>query len=272
MKIGLLHPGAMGETVGQTLLMSGHHVFWCSAGRSAASKQRAQGFQEQSSLEELCAAVEAIVSVCPPESAVSLAKEVQQAGYEGIYVDANAISPTTAEEVAECFGANYVDGGIIGPPAHHPGSTRLYLSGAQASQVQQWFGQGNLEACVVDDSTSSASALKMAYAAYTKGSSALLLAVNALAQKNGVLEALHQEWQLSQPGLVARSQKTAPGVSGKAWRFVGEMQEISNTFEQAGLSGEFHLGAADFYQRLEGFKDQQISLEEVLAAAIAGRK
>ena len=269
MRIGLLHPGAMGETVGLTLLASGHDVFWCSAERSAASKNRAQHFQEQTSLNALCETVEAIVSVCPPASALGMARDVQQAGFDGVYIDANAIAPSTAEEVAGIFGSKYVDGGIIGPPAHRQGSTRLYLSGTQAESAQKWFSEGNLEASVINDGVSSASALKMAYAAYSKGSSALLLAVNTLAQHNGVLGNLHQEWQLSQPGLVERSENTALGVAGKAWRFVGAMEEIASTFEQAGLPGAFHLGAADFYRSLEKFKDQKVSLEEVLAATNA---
>jgi 3-hydroxyisobutyrate dehydrogenase-like beta-hydroxyacid dehydrogenase len=102
---------------------------------------------------------------------------------------------------------------------------------------------------------SSASALKMAYAAYTKGSSALLLAVNALAEAAGVRDALVQEWEISQPGLAKRSERTAAGTSRKAWRFVGEMQEIARTFAAAGLPDDFHLGAAELYRRMAELKD-----------------
>ena len=55
-----------------------------------------------------------------------------------MFVDANAISPGTAQEVArivEAEGAGYVDGGIIGPPPSEPGRTRLYLSGSRAAMA-----------------------------------------------------------------------------------------------------------------------------------------
>jgi hypothetical protein len=109
----------------------------------------------------------------------------------------------------------------------------------------------------------------MAYAAFTKGSSALLLAVNALAEHAGVRDALVAEWMISQPGLVKRSANTALGTSRKAWRFAGEMEEISRTFAEAGLPGEIHAGAADIFQRMAGLKEPPPSdLEKVLQALL----
>ena len=49
---------------------------------------------------------------------------------------------------------------------------------------------------------------------------------------------------------------TAAGSAPKAWRFVGEKEETTSAFKQANLPDQFHLGAAELYRRLEGFKDQ----------------
>ena len=47
---------------------------------------------------------------------------------------------------------------------------------------------------MLDGDPVSASALKMTYAAWTKGTAALLLAIEATAEANGVAAALHAEW------------------------------------------------------------------------------
>ena len=256
MHIGLLHPGQMGVSIGAALVESGHQMHWCAEGRGAETTQRAAAFNPQSTLVDLCANVQAIVSVCPPDAAQDLAKSVADTGFTGLYLDANAVAPQTAQRTAQIIGDNYVDGGIIGPPALRAGSTRLYLSGALAEQVAGWFSASFVEAIIVDQQVSSASALKMAYAAYTKGSSALLLAVNALARQAGVEEALHQEWQRSQPKLQAQSERAASGTAPKAWRFVGEMQEIAQTFSALDLPDGFHQAAGQIYQRMSELKNQ----------------
>ena len=112
-----------------------------------------------------------------------------------------------------------------------------------------------MQAIAIDGEATAASALKMAYAAYTKGSSALLLAVNALARSAGVWEELQREWEISQPDLPKRSAGSARGTSRKAWRFVGEMHEIAATFEGEGLPGDFHKAAAEVYERMAELKD-----------------
>jgi 3-hydroxyisobutyrate dehydrogenase-like beta-hydroxyacid dehydrogenase len=260
MKIGILHPGEMGASVGAAARAAGNAVVWASAGRSDASRHRAEeaGLEDAGTVEELIAGSEVIVSVCPPESARALAASVMDTGFTGIYVDANAVSTETARGIAgdvEAAGARFVDGGIIGPPAHREGTTRLYLSGAEAATVASTFRGGLLETLVVGDRPGSASALKMCYAAWTKGSAALLTAIRALAVAEGVESALLEEWNISQHGLEAKSAAGARNNAFKAWRFAGEMREIAETFAASGLPGGFHEGAADIYGRLAAYKD-----------------
>ena len=42
MTIGMLHPGAMGAALGAALVGNGHEVVWASAGRSDATRARAE--------------------------------------------------------------------------------------------------------------------------------------------------------------------------------------------------------------------------------------
>jgi 3-hydroxyisobutyrate dehydrogenase-like beta-hydroxyacid dehydrogenase len=268
MKLAVLHPGEMGVTVGAALQCGGHDVYWLPEDRSSATRGRAQaaGFREARSLAELVRLVDGVISVCPPHGALALAVAVKEVDYVGTYVDANAVSPQTAREIEAVIGSNFVDGGIIGPPAMNDGSTRLYLSGATAQRVAGWFDDGVLSASVIAGGAGAASALKMCYAAYTKGSSALLLAIRALAESAGVTAALLSEWEISQPGLARQSEAIALGTARKAWRFVGEMNEIARTFRTAELPGDFHDGAADIYRRMGSLRDADAAtLVEVLA-------
>jgi hypothetical protein len=200
---------------------------------------------------EIVARASVIFSVCPPHAALEVARQVR--GFTGTYVDANAIAPGTAAEVAgivEGGGARYVDGGIIGPPPQSAGSTRLYLSGPGAGQVAGLFAGSPLDARVVEGALTAASAVKMAYAGWTKGSSALLLAMRALARAGGVEDTLLAEWELSQPGLDAQSGRAARAASAKGWRWAGEMDEIAAAMAAAGLPAGFHQGAAGLYRQV----------------------
>jgi 3-hydroxyisobutyrate dehydrogenase-like beta-hydroxyacid dehydrogenase len=251
--IGLLHPGEMGAAVGQCLTVAGHRVLWAPQGRSPASQARAAAAgltAAEGGLAGLVRQADVIISVCPPHGALDVAWHV--AGFRGVYIDANAISPDTAREVAQIVqagGASYVDGGIIGTPPVTPGFIRFYLSGERAGEVQQLFAGSAAETRVLGTDPRAASALKMAYAAWTKGSAALLLAARALARADGVEEALLAEWAASQPGLAQRSAGAAGSAAAKGWRWVAEMEEIAASMAAAGLPDGFHQAAAEIYRR-----------------------
>ena len=272
--VGLLHPGEMGAAVGQCLVAAGHRVLWVPEGRSAASAARAAaaGLTAASGgLAGLVRKADVIVSVCPPKAALGVARQV--AGFGGVYADANAVSPATAREIAaivEASGASYVDGGIIGTPPATPGFIRLYLSGARAGEVQRLFAGGAVDARVIGgdalaggdasaggnalfggDALFAASAVKMAYASWTKGSAALLLAARALARAEGVEDMLLAEWGISQPGLAGRSERAAGSAGAKGWRWIAEMEEIATAMAAAGLPDGFHLAAAEIYRRAQ---------------------
>jgi len=253
--IGVLHPGQMGAAVAQCLAGRGHSVLWASEDRGpdTAARAKAAGLTDAGTAAAVAGQAEVILSICPPHAAAGVARAVR--GFGGLYVDANAISPGTAHEIAGVIsdsGGRYVDGGIIGLPPVAPGGTRLYLSGPGAQAVADLFAGSALEARVIGDTLTAASALKMAYAGWTKGSAALLLAVRALARQEGVEDALLAEWAVSQPSLEARSQGSARSASGKGWRWVAEMEEIGASMAAAGLPGGFHQAAAEVFRRVPG--------------------
>jgi 3-hydroxyisobutyrate dehydrogenase-like beta-hydroxyacid dehydrogenase len=264
--IGLLHPGEMGAAVGQCLTAQGHTVLWASQGRGPATAERAAaaGLTDVGTVAELSGRAGIIFSVCPPHAALEVARSV--AGFSGLFVDANAIAPETARSVAAVLsaagtraagtgGPRFADGGIIGPPPQ-PGAdpaaghgTRLYLAGEPAAEVAALFAGTPVGAQVVDGGIGAASAVKTAYAAWTKGSAALLLAARSLAHQERVEGTLLEEWALSQPELAGRLQQAARSAAAKGWRWEGEMTEIAAAMAAAGLPDGFHLAAAEIFRR-----------------------
>ena len=258
MKVGVLHPGSMGSDLASNVRGD---VYWASNGRSPATATRARdaGMVDLESLQALVERVDTIISVCPPHAAVDVARDVSRLGFEGIYIDANAISPATSLEIA-CMFARFVDGGIVGTPPRPPGDTastktRLYLSGEEAGIVVGVFDGSNVEPRVVGQAPGSASALKMAFAGWTKGSAALLLSVAAYARSQGVLDDLIHEWEESIPDLPGRLQSVASSIGRKAWRFEGEMEQIAGALADSDLPDGFHMAAAEVYARLAELKD-----------------
>jgi 3-hydroxyisobutyrate dehydrogenase-like beta-hydroxyacid dehydrogenase len=243
--VGVVHPGAMGSVVGGALRERGHEVLWASEGRGEETVARAAGMHDVGSVAALRSRAEVVLSIVPPHAAVEVAAAFN--GFDGVFVDANAVSPETARSVEAAVGARFVDGGIIGPPPAHAGTTRLYLSGVQAGGVADLFEGTALEAIVLDGGVGAASALKMTYAAWTKGTAALLVAIRETARAHGIDEELLREWTISQPRLAERHARAVDATADKGWRWVAEMREIAATFAAAGQPDGFHLAAAEVF-------------------------
>jgi 3-hydroxyisobutyrate dehydrogenase-like beta-hydroxyacid dehydrogenase len=234
----------MGAAVGSVLVARGIEVGWASEGRSDATRARAEAFTDLGTPARLRDTCEVIVSVCPPHAAVEVASAF--AGYTGLYVDANAVSPATAARLREVVGGRFVDAGIVGPPPRRADTTRLYLSGPDAPVVAALFAGTELSARIVPD----ASALKMTYAAWTKGTTALLVAIRATAREFGVEDELLTEWTLSLPGLPTRSQQATRIGTERGWRWEYELEEVGRTFAAAGQPGGFGTAAAEVFRGL----------------------
>jgi 3-hydroxyisobutyrate dehydrogenase-like beta-hydroxyacid dehydrogenase len=268
-RIGILHPGEMGSAVAASMQSGGTEVYWASEGRSGHTRERAAelGLVDAFTVASLCELCPAIFSVCPPEFADAVADQVRGLSFRGLYVDANAISP----ERVRCMdarmrgsGITFVDGSIIGLATRVAGSTWIYFSGESAAEAAACFGAGGpLQAEVIDGDIGKASALKMCFAGYSKGTSALLCAVLAAAEQLDVRRLLERQWA-RMGGSPANPAKTVASVAPKAWRFAPEMHEIADTFEAAGLPPEFHRAAAEIFSALASFKDRAPDVEEVL--------
>jgi len=272
-KIGILHPGEMGISVAASAINNGYQVYWASENRSDKTRLRAEkyGLIELDSLVELCQSCEIIFSICPPHVAEEVANSVIEHKFNGYYLDANAISPQRAIKIGqmmETAGIHFVDGGVIGGPAWKPKETWLYLSGKYAKVIADCFMKGPLETKITGDEIGKASALKMCYAAYSKGTTALLAAILATAESLDVREELYQQWDTNDPNFSEDVNRRVRRATAKAWRFEGEMHEIASTFQEAGLPSGFQEAAAEVFSRMANFKDSTEAprLEDVLNA------
>jgi len=255
----------MGSGIGKVLVQEGYQVLTCLEGRSTLTKELAQkaGFQDTPNLATLLSQADCLISIVPPESALSVAQgiagQIQSANPGLLYVDCNAIAPQTTLKIAEIIdgaGGRYVDGGIIGSPPERKGLTRVYLSGPDTSELLELHGQ-NIDFRDLGDEIGKASALKMCYASQTKGTTALWLHSLITAQSLGDLDPLREEWASSHPALWGRMEDNLPTVPHRAGRWIGEMKEIALTMEGIGLTPDAFDGAAAIYEMIDEVFHQQ---------------
>jgi 3-hydroxyisobutyrate dehydrogenase-like beta-hydroxyacid dehydrogenase len=227
-------------------------------GDRTRARAAAAGAEDVGSLVEAVRQADVLLSILPPGRALDLARAVgRDAG--PLYVDCNAVSPTTARMIGSIVGGRYVDAGIIGPPS----APRLYAAGPHARELAGL----PLDVRVMEDSEiGQASGLKMCYAALTKGLTALLTESMVTAETLGVAGALRAELADSQPQFLAQAQRGVPGMVPKAYRWIAEMEEIAATFAGVGLTPRMLEGAADVYRFVESAQpDGEENLETVVA-------
>ena len=285
-KIAILSPGDMGAGVGAALARHGHDVVACVAGRSQATQARAKrlGFRLAADLDSLLAEADIVLSILPPEAAMDLARDVAAAmlrsGHTPPYADCNAVSPETACAMGTLFegtGAPFIDAGIIGwAPRPDGPPTRFYVSGEAAGLMDVLDGKG-ISVRRVGPEVGRASAVKMCYASITKGTNALHAAAMTVADALGVGETVRAEIDESLPTVMKHMRGTIPRLPADAGRWIGEMEEIAKTFASAGVTPEFHHGAAETFRLLDSTPygretretmDTTRSLEETIAACL----
>jgi len=263
--IAIMSPGDMGSGIGKVLVQEGYQVLTCLEGRSPLSKELAQkaGFQDTPNLATLLSQADCLISIVPPESALSVAQgiagQIQSANPGLLYVDCNAIAPQTTLKIGKIIegaGGLYVDGGIIGSPPERRGLTRVYLSGPDTSELLELHGR-NIDFRYLGDEIGAASALKMCYASQTKGTTALWLHSLITAQSLGVLDTLRKEWTSGHPELWGRMEDNIPTVPHRAGRWIGEMKEIALTMEGIGLTPDAFDGAAAMYELVDAVFHQK---------------
>ena len=255
--VAVIAPGMMGSVVANRLTDHGVEVRSLLTGRSAATQARAKAAGMVDATEGGIAACDFILSIIPPGEALGLAERLapamRAAAKKPVYVDCNAIAPSTVQRIAgvvQATGAVFVDGGIIGPPpAPDSKNTRLYLSGEAASLVTVLQEYG-LNTPVQAGPIGAASAMKLSYAGFTKGFTALGAAMMLAATRAGTADALIAEMTVSQPLLLGWLTRQMPKMPDKAYRWVAEMEEISTFVGEDPAAAQFYQGAARLYERI----------------------
>jgi 3-hydroxyisobutyrate dehydrogenase-like beta-hydroxyacid dehydrogenase len=251
----------MGAFLGSGIASAGHEVVWAGEGRSAATRSRAAGFTDVGSIAGLVGSTPVIISICPPESALELARAVADNGFAGLYVDANAVSARTVQAIAELL-PEVVDGAVIGGPSSR--AAVLHLAGQRSAELATLFDPAVVQTMLHDGPVGTASTLKACYAASSKAVTALLLAARAAARSAGVEDALLAEWARTMPDVVQRSDSTLRQIGAKAWRFGPEMTEAADVFDGFGVPDGFSRAAAEVYARLADLQEIPYTPDDVL--------
>ena len=254
--VGILSPGDMGQAIASVLNQNGLKTIAALDDRSPRTRQLAAAgnIQDVGSLRQLVIESDVVLSVLVPAAAIEAANLVAEVignvGKQILYVDCNAVAPQKVKRIAqviESVGVTFVDASIIGPPPRVPGRTRIYASGKQAVEFQQLRNYG-LDIRVIGDEIGQASGLKMSYAALTKGLTAIGTELLIAAHRLGLDEQLWEEVSSSQPELAAILTRSIASMTPKAHRWIGEMEEIAETFQEVGLTERIFYGAADVYR------------------------
>ena len=290
--VAVIAPGAMGAGVGRRLSDCGAKVLTSLAGRSRATLARAGQAGMVAASDEAIAAADFVLSILPPGEALTLAQSLAPvltaSNAKPVYVDCNAINPSTVERIAAAIaptGSPFVDAGIIGAP--HPSvpppqagkrtaevsGPRFYASGPAALRFAALRDYG-LDIRVLDGPLTAASALKMSYAGITKGTQVIGAAMMLAAMRSGSAEVLLKELEFSQKDLLALFRRQLPQMPAKAYRWIAEMREIAGFVGDDPAARELYLGAAHFYERLaEDFNAEQkdvVALTEFLDSDTGG--
>lgn len=281
--VGIVSPGAMGSAVGRALAAGGARVVATLDGRSARTERLADGIELLPSLDAVVGASGIVLSIVPPGAAVRVAQDIADAagrtGGGPLVADLNAIAPTTMATVAATLagaGLDAVDGSISGGPPRAGGTTIVYLASSRAGEVAGLIGTG-LEFVVVGEAIGAASAVKMSTASFYKGQTALLAQALRSAAANGVLEVVLADLRRNYPELVESAPRILQSIAAKSGRYVAEMQEISATQQQVGLTPDLFEALATVYERLSRTEaatrppelaNPDVPLEDVLATLV----
>ena len=255
--VAVLHPGAMGSRVAGEIASRGGEVRWLRAHRSAESAERArrEGLTPVDTADELVRGAHVVLSICPPQGALDVARLVAEAGFAGTYVDANPVSPEVLENIAtlvETAGASFVDAGIVGPPPGAARRTHLYLAGppAAVAAVTDLCAGTAITPLDLGTRVGAASAAKQSYALFNKGRLAVALAAADLAAAYGVTEVLAAEGDRPGAETLRDLDGLRRGLAQTAWRWGPEFDEIAATLAAAGLDPSLARSVAVLYDGL----------------------
>ena len=272
--VGILSPGDMGHAVGQVLGSYGLQVIACLKGRSKRTRSLASRAHivDVPNHEDLVRQADIILSILVPaqaeHAAQTAARAIRDTNANPIYADCNAIAPQTVRRVGQVIthaGGRFVDASIVGSPPRADRRTVFYASGPHAPSFQELREYG-LDVVILGDQIGLASAMKMCYAALTKGLTAMCTELLTAAEALGIAEDLRREFRSSQAALYERMERQLPRMPMKSRRWVGEMEQIASTFEGVGLTPAIYAGAADIYRFVGGTQLADLTPEDLVPA------
>jgi len=244
-KIGILSIGEMGYHWAKILNARGVEVVTYAKDRSETTRKRAEnvGAKCLPSMKNFVDDADLIVSIVVPSAAKRVAAKVAKAAARSgrkdiLYLDANAISPMTADEIDAILkpaGVEFVDGCIIGSAAKMDKGAVIYVSGPQAARIKELSSYG-FSVKVLGPKVAQASAFKVVYAGLTKGLQALFVELLMGAKSFGLLDEILKRYEESFPGLLDKVAQSIVGLRIHAGRRAEEMDELKRTFNHHGLS------------------------------------
>ncbi len=249
----------MGHAMGRVLRKHGLDVIACLEGRSDRTRRLSvlAGIRDVGSCEELVNQADLVLSIVVPAAAVEVARFVANAlrvtGRSPYVADCNAVAPDTVASISDVIssaGGRFIDAAIIGLPPAKDVIPRLYVSGRHAGIMSVMNGSG-IDVVLIGDAIGQASGMKMCYAALTKGTFALQYAVATAARQMGLFDELCREFAHSQAAAYEWMQRHLPRLPAKAFRWIDEMEQIADTFQQAGVTPDMHRGAAEMFRLIQ---------------------
>ena len=243
-RIGILSIGEMGYHWAKILTGRGVEVLTYAKDRSETTRKRAEtvGVKCVPSTVTLVKDTDLIVSIVVPSAAKRVATKVAKAAAKSgrrnlLYLDANAISPMTAnaiEKVLQPSGVDFVDGCIIGSATKMDKGAVVYVSGPQAAKIQDLEPYG-FSIKVLGPTVAQASAFKVVYAGLTKGLQGLFVELLMGAKRFGLLDEILKRYEESFPGLLDKLTSSIVGLRIHAARRAEEMDELKRTFGYHGM-------------------------------------
>lgn len=281
--IGILSIGDMGMGIAKLLVAKGFSVATNCSGRSKATRERVKAAQvtDVPLDTDIVRQCDVILSIVPPRDAAATAQRVIDAMQlvtrkeeaPLYFADLNAVAPSTVKAIARTIEragvpVALIDGSVLGGPPYPADGTST--SGSPTAAVGGWnmpsvptsgpvrvadiagYGATLAEALNmkhISPEIGASSGLKMCFASLSKGYSAVAVQSFTTAERMGVLGPLREAMQEIVPSRVKETENALVGMPPKAYRWVGEMEEIARTHsEEGGFEDTLFRGAAGVFK------------------------
>jgi 3-hydroxyisobutyrate dehydrogenase-like beta-hydroxyacid dehydrogenase len=235
--VGILYPGEMGASLAAVLHAGGYRTVTTTVGRSERTSERcgASNIRALPSLAGVIRESQMVISLVPPAAAWELAVECRnwmaERNSAKLFVDANSISPLTAQRIETLFdecGIGFVDASIHGLASQLQQRGTMFLSGSAAGEISPCF-KGLARVVVLGGKVGQASMFKMLLGGMSKGIVALFIEMALAGHRAGMLDELLAQYRCFYPGLMEALDRLLPTYPQHAPRRTEELAELAST-------------------------------------------